>query len=113
VKIINLTKGTVLADEAVVASAFFKRLKGLLGKKNLSPGEALVIKPCNSIHTFFMRFPIDALFVDKNNKIVAAALCLPPFRISKIYFTAAYVIELPAGSLKTNQISVGDLIEMR
>jgi len=57
VKITNQTKNTVLAAHAAVADRLFKRIKGLLGKKGLGEGEALIIRPCNSIHTFFMRFP--------------------------------------------------------
>jgi hypothetical protein len=111
-KIANITKGTVLAGQAVVADTIFKRLKGLLGEKEIVNGQALVIKPCSSIHTFFMRFPIDILFVGKDNKIIAAISSLPAFRASKIYFNAAYVIELPAGLLKATSTSAGDLLEI-
>jgi len=112
VKIINITKGTVVADNAVIASTFFKRLKGLLGRKSIEKGEALIIQSCNSIHSFFMRFPIDVLFVNKTDKVVAVTNSFAPFRISKIYFTASYVIELPAGSIKATSTSVGDKIEI-
>jgi uncharacterized protein len=112
VKIINTTKNIVLADDAIIAATVFKRLKGLLGRKSIENGEALVIRPCNSIHTFFMRFPIDVLFVDKANKVIAVLNTFPSFRVSKIYFSAAYVIELPAGSLKTTSTSVSDQLEI-
>jgi uncharacterized protein len=112
-KIINLTKGIILAEEAVIAETFFARIRGLLGKKEFMAGQALVIKPCNSIHTFFMRFPIDVLFSDKNNRIIAATPALAAFRISRVYFNAAYVVELPAGVLKTTSTSVGDLLEIK
>jgi len=108
VKIINITKGVVLAENAVCASTVFKRLKGLLGKKSLRDGEALVIKPCNSIHSFFMQFPIDVLFVDRSDKVVSAISSFAPARISKIYFHASYVIELPAGLIKATSSSPGD-----
>lgn len=112
-KIINVTKGVILAEEAVIAETFFTRIRGLLGRKEFRAGQALVIKPCNSIHTFFMRFPIDVLFIDKNNKVVSATPALAAFRISKVYFNAAYVVELPAGVLKTTATSVGDLLEIK
>jgi len=111
-KIINVTKDAVLADEAIIADTFLKRLRGLLGSKEFKNGQAVVIKPCNSIHTFFMRFPIDVLFVDKNHKIIAAVSHMPAFRISKIYFNAVYVVELPAGLIKTTSTSAGDLLEI-
>jgi uncharacterized protein len=111
-KIINATKGAVLADEAVIAGTFFKRIRGLLANKEFKSGQAMVIKPCNSIHTFFMRFPIDVLFVDKNNKIIDAVSRLIPFRISKMYFNAAYVVELPVGSINTTSTSAGDSLKI-
>ncbi len=112
-KIINLTKGVILAEEAVIAETFFTRIRGLLGKKEFRAGDALVIKPCNSIHTFFMRFPIDVLFSDKNNRIISAIPALAAFRISRVYFNAAYVVELPAGVLKAAPTDIGDILEIK
>ena len=110
-KIINKSKGVVLAD-AIIADTPFKRMKGLLGRKALNEGEALVIKPCNSIHTFFMRFPIDVLFVDKNNKVIKAISSIKPFRITGIYFGAAFVVELSAGTIKRTRTVESDLLSL-
>ncbi len=60
-----------------------------------------------------MHFPIDVLFADKNNKIIAVLPAVFPFRISKVYFDAAYVIELPMGTLETTSTSAGDLLEIK
>ncbi len=109
-KIINLTKNTVLAENAVIADDPLSRTKGLLGKKALLPQEALVLKPCNSIHTFFMRFPIDVLFVDRELKVVAAISSLKPNRLSRIYFSAKYAIELPIGVIASTRTSPGDIL---
>ena len=68
-KILNLTRNAILAEKAIIADSFFRRLQGLLGQDSLASGAGLILKPCDSIHTFFMRFPIDAAFVDKNNRV--------------------------------------------
>ncbi len=112
VKIINLNQGTTLAEETVVAEGIFSRIKGLLGKKGLSQGEALIIKPCNSIHMFFMRFAIDAVFVDKNNRVVGMVKCLKPFTVSPIFLKARFVIELPANTIQESRTQVGDYISI-
>lgn len=109
-KIVNQTKNTTLSQKAILASTLFKRLKGLLGRRDLNPGEALILKPCNSIHTLFMHFPIDVLFVDRNSRVIDAIPNLKPFRLTYIYLKAVYAIELPAGTLKSSFTQKGDLL---
>ncbi|MFA5118822.1 MAG: DUF192 domain-containing protein [Candidatus Omnitrophota bacterium] len=106
----NETKNAVLADKAVIAKSLFERIKGLLGEKELETGKALVLDPCNSIHCFFMRFTIDALFLTKDNRVVKALSEIKPFQVSPIYWKAVKVIELPAGTIKTTHTSEGDII---
>ncbi|MCX5706994.1 MAG: DUF192 domain-containing protein [Candidatus Omnitrophica bacterium] len=69
-RIINQARNTILADQVIVADNPFTRMKGLFGRDEFKKGEALIIKPCNSVHTLFMPFSIDVLFVDKNNQVV-------------------------------------------
>lgn len=107
-KIINKTKGTLLADKVTVANSSLRRLIGLLNRRQLKEGEALIIKPCNSIHTFFMRFPIDVIFVDSQNKVIAVKNCFNPWRISAVYWRAKFVIELPCGTLLNSSTTKGD-----
>ena len=109
-KIINKTRNSILAEAAVMADSPFRRMKGLLGRNGLKPGEALVLKPSNSIHTFFMRFPIDVLFVDKDNRIIGAISGLKPFRLTRIYFRAVFVVELTAGIIQSTATGQGDSI---
>lgn len=109
--LINKTKNTVLADKVLFGQDFFKRIIGLLGKKEFSQGQALVLKPCAAVHTFFMFFPIDVLFVDSNNKIIAAIPNLQPFRISAFYFSAKFAIELPPGVIKSSLTEKDDRID--
>lgn len=99
-----------MAENAILADTIFKRVKGLLGKRSLQDKEALIIKPCNSIHTFFMHFPIDALFIDKNNKVVKVISGLQPFRLSPVCIFSAYVIELASGTVSPDKVEAGDLI---
>jgi len=111
-KIINKSKGSVLADTIVVAETPLKRMKGLLGRDIFNKGEALIIKPSNSIHTFFMRFPIDLLFVDRNNRIVKAVSSLKPYRLIPICWHGKYVIELPAGTILASSTQPGDSLQI-
>ncbi|MFH1397215.1 MAG: DUF192 domain-containing protein [Candidatus Omnitrophota bacterium] len=111
-KITNQTKNTVLADNVVVADTFFKRGLGLLGRKEFKPGLALILDPCNSIHTFFMRFSIDILFVDKNKRVIKAISNLKPFRITPVYFSSAIAIELPAGTIQLSSTSQNDTLKL-
>ena len=111
-KIINLTRDITLSDNAVIADTLSGRIKGLIGRKKLKSGEALVIKPCNSVHTFFMSFSIDLLFVDSQERIVKIVQAMPPFRLSSISLNASYVIELPAGIISSTQTKIGDRIRL-
>ena len=105
---INQTRGKLLASEVDVAKRAFARLKGLLGRRELPMGQGLLIDPCNSIHTFFMAFPIDALFLDPTGKVVKVAAAIPPWRATRVYFDARSVLELPAGVAFASGTQAGD-----
>jgi uncharacterized membrane protein (UPF0127 family) len=109
-KILNTANQAVLATQAEVADTPWKRMKGLLGRKNFSAGQALILKPCNSVHTFFMTFAIDALFIDRENRVLAAPANLRPFRLTRIYPRAKLVVELPAGVVQTTQTLPGQML---
>jgi len=111
-KITNKTKNTLIAEEVIIADTPFTRMKGLLGRKDFKQKEALIIKPCNSIHTFFMHFAIDVMFVDARNRIVKIIPDFPPFRISGIYLKANFAVELPAGTLSLSSTESADSIEL-
>jgi hypothetical protein len=112
VKIINQTRNAILAQDAFVADTFLKRICGLLGKKKLSPGQALILTPGNSIHTCFMRFPIDVLFIDKNNRILHSMADLLPFRFSPLFFKSRWIVELPAGTIRSTSTNTGDKLSL-
>lgn len=101
----------VIAQNACLADAFWTRMKGLLGREEIPAGEALVITKCRSIHMFFMRFAIDAIFVDNQHRVVGLIEGIKPFRLSPIFFRSSYVIELRAGTVAATKTSVGDHME--
>jgi hypothetical protein len=108
VRIRNLTRGTQLASEAHAARGFWSRLVGLLGRSSLQAGEALVLEPCNSIHTAFMRFPIDVVYVDRSGRVVKVISNLRPFRVSAVLRGARSAIELPSGTIGDTGTAPGD-----
>lgn len=112
-RIINTTKNAILADEAGCAATVFSRMKGLLGKDELPKGKALFIRDCNCVHTFFMRFAIDLVFLDKDNRAVKIIPGLKPWRITGIYFNSRAVIEFPAGTLSSTPTQEGDIISIQ
>jgi hypothetical protein len=111
-KAFNIRSDKQLADNVTIADTLLKRMKGLLGKKEMLNGEALSIKPCISVHTFFMKFPIDIVFLNKRNQVIAAIRNLQPNRITGFYFKSTSVLELPASVLEATDTRVGDEIEI-
>lgn len=92
--------GEVIVTKVLFARTFFQRFKGLMFEEHMDVGCALVLEPCNSIHTFFMRFPIDVAFVSQEGRVLEVVKDMKPFRITKIIKGARYVIETPCGTLK-------------
>ncbi len=112
-KIINLNKNCVLAEEVFLADNFFARLRGLLGFKSLDKNQSMILRPANSIHTFFMRFSIDVLFVGRDNKVVKIVKHMKPFKITSICSGSKSVIELPAGVIDLTETSVDDILQVQ
>lgn len=108
----NESRNQMLAERVDVAVRFFERLRGLLGRANLPSGEGLWIENCNSIHTFFMRFPIDAVFLSKDHTVVKTYRRLKPFRLTSVVLGARSVLELPAGTLDHRRVETGDQIRL-
>ena len=105
----NRRTGQTMATQILTAFDSASRRKGLLGRDSLDPGSALVIAPCNSIHTWFMRFAIDVAFVTKDGRILKIRSGLGPWRLS-MAARAFAVIELPAGSLASSDTVEGDRV---
>jgi len=109
-KIRNITKGTLIADRVSIANTPLTRMRGLLGKDNLKQGEGLLIEPCSSIHTFFMKFSIDVLFLSKQNRVVALVKELVPGRLFSKTRGARKCIELIVRSIDASKTEIGDKI---
>jgi uncharacterized protein len=111
-RVVNASRGTVLADRAGWARSFAARLKGLLGRSALAPGEGLLIEPCDGIHMFFMRFAIDAVFLDAERRVVRLFSRLPPWSTTPRVRGARSVLELPAGAGEASGTLPGDLLRV-
>ena len=106
----NTTRGTTLATAIEHARTPLARMKGLLGRDGLAEGGGLVIEPCTSIHMFFMRFPLDVLFVDDRGEVLRAIPRLQPWRLTRLYPQARYAAELPAGTIARTGTQEGDTV---
>lgn len=103
----NVTRETQLAGEVEVADHGASRRKGLLGRDRLAPGEGLWITPCEAVHTFGMRFPIDLVFLDRLRRVVKIRRDVRAGRIA-VCLRAQSVLELRAGSMHEGMVRVGD-----
>lgn len=110
-KVTNMTRGTVLATRLETAHTGPTRRKGLLGRDGLAAGEGLWISPCESVHTFFMRFPIDLVYLDREHRIKKTRNAVGPWRLSAC-FSAHSILELPAGTIRETQTERGDTLEI-
>jgi len=109
-RVTNLSRNTVLATCLEKAGTGATRSKGLLGRKGLALGGGLWIVPCESVHTFFMQFPIDLVYIDRNKRIKKLRSSVPPWRLS-VCLSAHSILELPAGTIRSTMTQVGDTLE--
>jgi uncharacterized protein len=107
-KLYHRSTGVCLAENLILANTALKRLRGLLGRVALAPHEALWLRPCNSIHTFWMLFAIDVIFLDRTLRIVKLVENLRPFRLTRPARQAGSVIEMAAHSISRFDLRVGD-----
>jgi uncharacterized protein len=106
-KITNTTRNTVLGDAIDLADTSAKRRTGLLKHQGLTPGEGLWIVPCESVHTFFMKFPIDLVYLGKDRKVRKVRHAVKPWRLSACP-SAHSILELPAGAAAKTGTRAGD-----
>jgi uncharacterized membrane protein (UPF0127 family) len=109
--LINKDYNTVISENLIVADTYFKRLKGLMFTKEFPYENALQIIPCSEIHTFFMNYSIDVLYLDGSNNIVYMDERLQPGKIGRYVKGAKSVIELPEGKIKKVNIKVGQTVQ--
>ena len=107
----NMSQNTIIASKGSLADTFFSRLKGLLCTKKLDQGKGLIIRPCNSIHTVGMKYAIDVVFLDSQDKIIKIINYMPAGMFS-LCIGSSYVVELPAGTIEATGTVVGDKISL-
>ncbi len=110
-RLVNITRAATIAECTRLADNPWSNFVGLIGKSGLPVGEAFLITPSSSIHTHFMRFPIDVLYVNKDDVIVGIDRNIKPWRFGHFYKRVKYVVEMAAGGAQNCQ--VGDKIERR
>lgn len=108
-KCINIKTGKIIADNLEMKDSYLGRLIGLLGKKGLEKGQGIVLKPCNSIHTCFMHFAIDVVFISKDFKVLKVIKNMGAWHFSPIVLKSLYTLEVAAGAVKNLQ--EGDFIK--
>ena len=111
-RVFNRTRDAPLMTQGRVADTFWLRLRGLLGAAPLQEGEGLVLVGEKSIHTFFMGFPIDVVYVNKSGQVIRADSNMRPYRIGPFITQSAYVLEMPVGVIKRSNTCAGDQLEL-
>lgn len=109
----NQTRGLPLVTHGELAETFWARFRGLMGRSSLREGEGLILNGDNSIHTFFMKFPIDVVYADRMGRVVRVDPAMPPNRIGPIVFGTTYILELPVGVIQATGTTVGDHLVMQ
>ena len=110
----NRTRTTYLATDLIIARTHWSRFRGLMAtdSSNFRRGQGLWINPSRGIHTFAMRFPIDAVYLDRDRTVIHIEEHLKPWRMAAIRIQAASVLELPTGTIRDTQTVLGDKVEI-
>ncbi|WML50535.1 DUF192 domain-containing protein [Neobacillus sp. PS3-34] len=108
----NLSNGIEIANQVSIADSFFKRLRGLMFTESLPTGHGLLIKPCRSIHTFFMNYSIDVLYLNEELEVVGMDETVRPAAVGKYQSRAHSVLELPAGTIRETETKVGHYLSI-
>ena len=112
VRVVNVTRNAVLAERADLADSFFARARGLIGRSALAPGEGLMLRPCNAVHTVGMAFPIDLVHLDADSRVLRVVHSLRPWRPGPLVRGSRVVVELPAGTALVTGTSQGDEVRL-
>jgi uncharacterized membrane protein (UPF0127 family) len=105
-------QGTEVATRVTLARSMWSRFMGLMGRADLPEGEGLAITPCSQIHMFFMRFPIDVVYVDREGRVVFIHHSIRPWRVGRWVRGARTAVELPAGTLRRHRIERGQVLRL-
>ena len=108
----NITRQATIIDRGRVADTFWTRFKGLMGVRQLAPGDGLLITASNGVHTHFMVIPIDVFYVNADNVVIGVDVALPPWRIGRRRRGACSVIEAPVGTVVRTGSMAGDKLKL-
>ena len=111
VRVVNRTRGEVLAERAELADSYWSRFWGLMGRRELPAGGGLVLQPGGGIHMWFMRMPLDVLHIDKDDHVTHVLRGIKPWRFGPLFVGAKRAIELPVGTATTTQVGDEIIIE--
>lgn len=112
-RITNRTRNTLLGAKVTLASTWLSRLRGYIGRPEPRPGEGMLLVRCNAIHTFWMSFDLDVLFLDEKGRVLEVIESLRPWRRTRRVSGALYVLEVPPGTVEASGTQVGDELTWR
>jgi len=108
---LKTVEAQVVCERCLVADSPWPRMRGLLGRRGLESGEGLLLRPTGSVHTFFMRFPIDVVFLSRDGEVLKVARAVPPWRTAAARGAKA-VLELGANEAERREIRVGSRLDL-
>lgn len=111
-RVFNQTRNALLLSQGREANNFWLRLRGLLGVTALQSGEGLILVGEKSIHTLFMKIPIDVVYADKHLKVIRTDVNMVPYRLGPLVLQSAYVVEMPVGTIVSTATEVGDQLKI-
>ncbi len=109
---VNEKNNKELASEVRVARSLWHRFWGLMGRRSLPEGHGVLLVPCTSVHTFFMRFPIDVIFLDRDSRVVRIIPAMKPWHTALGGRGARSALELEAGAAEANGLQPGDTVRL-
>lgn len=110
VRVTNLSRSVDLATSAGLADGFLSRLRGLLGRTELTMGEGLVIVPCSSVHMLGMKIPLDVVYLDRQGTVLRVVPNLKPGQLGPHVWKSHSVVELPVGAIEASGTEPGDRV---
>lgn len=111
-EVLNKNTGKLLANKVIIADKFITRLKGLMFKKAIEDDVAMLIYPCNAIHTYFMNFSLDVIFISKEYEVLHIIENMPPGNRSSFIRRSMGVLEVPAGTIRKTNTKKGDFLNI-
>jgi len=112
-EVVNATRDQELAGRVLLADGWWTRLRGMMGRPEPAEAEGMLLAPCQSVHMYWMKYPLDVAFLASDDRVVATYHGLAPSRRSKWHRDAEKALELKAGRLAATQTEVGDRLELR